>query len=195
MSDPHIPEASSSPEAKDAEASDAVDAMESSDGSESDEDSASPRARSSYVVDNESGVALLLETRCRHGASSTLVSAWRCGKLVWEHQIRGSVEHTTVAQGFVAFATRTALHLLSTVGGYALFPPMDRNLALQLFGPRWSNVHLGITASRSLIFSCTCSLTSQRPQKIYSHPGDPILRGSADRIICPSSRRTRHSLA
>ncbi|OLP78442.1 hypothetical protein AK812_SmicGene41381 [Symbiodinium microadriaticum] len=124
MSDPHIPEASSSPEAKDAEASDAVDAMESSDGSESDEDSASPRARSSYVVDNESGVALLLETRCRHGASSTLVSAWRCGKLVWEHQIRGSVEHTTVAQGFVAFATRTALHLLSTVGGYALFPPM-----------------------------------------------------------------------
>ncbi|CAE7229121.1 unnamed protein product [Symbiodinium sp. CCMP2592] len=100
--------------------------MESSGGSESDEDSASLRERSSYVVDNESGVALLLETRpVRSGsANGTMVSAWKCGKLVWEHQIRGSVEHTTVAEGFVAFATPKALHLLSTVGGYSLFPPM-----------------------------------------------------------------------
>ncbi|CAE7405363.1 unnamed protein product [Symbiodinium natans] len=80
-----------------------------------------------HVVDNESGVALLLETRRgrrpRRGRNTT-VRAWRFGNLVWEYKIRGRVEHTAVAEGFVAFATRAALHLLSTVGGYLLFPPM-----------------------------------------------------------------------
>ena len=80
--------------------------------------------RPSYLVDNEVGVALLLEGSGSH----TRVRAWNRGELAWEHKIRGRVEETALADGFVALATPSSLHVLSLLGGYSLFPPMDRDL-------------------------------------------------------------------
>ena len=82
--------------------------------------------RPSYLVDNEVGVALLLEGSGSH----TRVRAWKRGELAWEHKIRGRVEETALADGFVALATPSSLHVLSLLGGYSLFPPMDRDLLM-----------------------------------------------------------------
>ena len=148
MSDPRDgPKANaSSPDEKDAmeqsgESGESDSEMSEEDPDRPDPSASPPRAKKQeqqerrHVVDNESGVALLLETRRgrrpRRGRNTT-VRAWRFGNLVWEYKIRGRVEHTAVAEGFVAFATRAALHLLSTVGGYLLFPPMDGDSVLQV---------------------------------------------------------------
>eukprot|EP00434_Breviolum_minutum_P015422 symbB.v1.2.013587.t3/scaffold964.1/size148446/3 len=82
-----------------------------------------------YLVDNESGVFFTLrsaERRSRSSASSaSRIHAFRWpGHFVWSQRLRGPIEKSAMGQGFVAFASRQSVHILSSAGGFPIFPPL-----------------------------------------------------------------------
>ena len=85
-----------------------------------------PKPNRTDFRDNESGMDLTIEV----SEKRSHVHAFRNGCFVWSSRF-SQIEKKTFGQGFVAFATRHHVHVLSSADGIPVFPALRLNEALE----------------------------------------------------------------